>query len=61
MFYLVIAAMVYGWTALDLVRHEPPEDFREALGVVLLCTVIAALWPTVGLWRLLLGPRATSR
>ena len=56
MLYLAVASMVYAWTALELVREDPPEDLREALGAVLLCAVIAAMWPPVLLWRALLGP-----
>lgn len=56
MLYLLVATMVYAWTALDLIQSEPPADLREALGGVLLCALLALMWPPVLMWRVLLGP-----
>lgn len=56
MLYIAIAAIVYGWSALDLVDGEPPADLREALAAVLMCAFVAAVWPPVVVWRALAGP-----
>lgn len=56
MLYLAVASVVYAWTAVELVEGGPPATFREVLGGVLACTLVAALWPLVLLWRGLLGP-----
>jgi hypothetical protein len=58
MIYFVLASLVYSWIALEMIQAEPPMTFREAAAAALLCAVLAALWPPVILWRLLLGPSA---
>lgn len=60
MIYLVAASLVYSWIALDLVEGDAPMTFREAVAAALLCAVLAAVWPPVVLWRLLLGPSANA-
>lgn len=61
LYFLLIALAVYGWTVVDLIRTESPEDFREVLGAVLACAVVAALWPLTLSWALALGPSPSAR
>jgi hypothetical protein len=56
MIYLLLASLVYSWIAVDVLQSEPPATFRDAIGAALLCAVLAAMWPPVVLWRLILGP-----
>lgn len=56
LYFFLIALLVYGWTTLDLIRAESPENFREVLGAVLACAAVAALWPLTLSWALALGP-----
>ena len=56
MYYLYGAAVVYVMLAIGLVRSSRPETWRDVLGGVLGCTLIAAVWPPVVLWGLLVGP-----
>lgn len=56
MYYFYGAAIVYVSMTIAMVRTSRPETWREVIGGVLGCTVLAALWPPVVLWGLLLGP-----
>ena len=60
MIYFVLASLVYSWIAFDLIQGEPPMTFREAIGAAVLCAGLAAFWPPVVLWRLLLGPSSSD-
>jgi len=51
---------MYAWIAVDLVQGEPPMTFREAIGAALLCAGLAAFWPPVLLWRILMGPSSSE-
>jgi hypothetical protein len=54
MLYLAGASLVYAWTAIGLARDHVPLSTRDAIGGALACMVVAALWPPVFAWRLLL-------
>jgi hypothetical protein len=54
MLYLFGASLAYAWTALGLARDHTPVSIRDAIGGALACILVAALWPPVLAWRLLL-------
>ena len=60
MLYFAIAAAFAVWIAADLAEGPSPLDARETVGGVLLCLVLAAFWPLVLSWRVLLGPAHSS-
>ncbi|HET7273976.1 MAG TPA: hypothetical protein VFI91_02285 [Longimicrobiaceae bacterium] len=55
MLYLMIALGLYVWTMTTILRADAPRTHREVVGAVLTCTLIAAAWPLVLSWRVLLG------
>lgn len=57
--YLAIAVGLYGWTALSLVRDTAPLSYRDVLAAACGCAMVAAAWPLVLSWQLLL--RAAPR
>ena len=58
MIYLMIALAVYAWTAFDIVADGVPETFSEIIALVVLSGVIAAMWPPVIVWRVMLRRQA---
>ena len=54
MLYLAGASLAYAWTALMLARDHTPSGIRDAIGGALACILVAALWPPVLAWRLLM-------
>lgn len=53
--YIIVAMIVYVFTAAELFRAARPETFREAAGGAIACMLVAAVWPIALIWRGLLG------
>lgn len=60
MTYLLIAAIVYVWTAGIAINAEAPANLREVIAIAFLCVILAVLWPAVLLWRSLLELNGAS-